>query len=223
VPTVAEVTLLPGGDALLAPVWLPWSERVRPGDVGVGDVLPTAADDQRLALRIGDVFELSDDRLFMMLGLGRARVLSAYGRDVAADRWYEDSRGPSAPLAKSAPAPCGSCGFLVHLVGGLGQLFGVCANEMSPEDGRVVSRDHGCGAHSEAMVLPGAHPAPWELPAARDELAKGTSASSGEAHASGEPGGADAPADDAGGDTADANDDTASVTGEESAEPYGHS
>jgi hypothetical protein len=25
----------------------------------------------------------------------------------------------------------------------------------SPSDGRVVSYDHGCGAHSEAAVLPG--------------------------------------------------------------------
>ncbi|MHB8451874.1 MAG: hypothetical protein ACYDAQ_15720, partial [Mycobacteriales bacterium] len=29
-----------------------------------------------------------------------------------------------------------------------------------PDDARVVSADHGCGAHSEALVLPSAHPAP---------------------------------------------------------------
>ena len=29
-------------------------------------------------------------------------------------------------------------------------MFGVCANEYAPDDGRVVSLDHGCGAHSEA-------------------------------------------------------------------------
>ena len=28
-------------------------------------------------------------------------------------------------------------------------LFGVCANKWSPDDGRVVSIDHGCGEHSE--------------------------------------------------------------------------
>ncbi len=222
VATVAEVTLLPGGDALLAPEWLPWSERVRPGDVGVGDLLPTAADDPRLDLRVGDVFELSDDRLFIELGLGRARVLSGYGRDVAADRWYEGTAGPAAPVAKAAPAPCSTCGFLVHLVGGLGQLFGVCGNEMSPEDGRVVSSDHGCGAHSEAMVLPEGMPASWAHPAASSQdddespADRAVSASSGEDAAETEtetgveP---DAPADD----------DGASVTGTEGGEPYGHS
>ena len=40
--------LLPGADALLAPEWVPWSERLRPGDLGVGDLLPTAPDDDRL-------------------------------------------------------------------------------------------------------------------------------------------------------------------------------
>ena len=31
----------------------------------------------------------------------------------------------------------------------LNLLFGVCANKWSPDDGRVVSIDHGCGEHSE--------------------------------------------------------------------------
>ena len=43
-----------------------------------------------------------------------------------------------------------TCGFLVPLGGPLGRVFGVCANEYAPDDGRVVSLDHGCGAHSEA-------------------------------------------------------------------------
>ncbi|AXU13489.1 DUF3027 domain-containing protein [Streptomyces clavuligerus] len=46
--TVDESVLLPGPDALLAPEWVPWSERLRPGDLGPGDLLPTAADDPRL-------------------------------------------------------------------------------------------------------------------------------------------------------------------------------
>jgi hypothetical protein len=29
---------------------------------------------------------------------------------------------------------------------------------MAPDDGRVVTVDHGCGAHSEALVLPSASP-----------------------------------------------------------------
>ncbi|GGY95128.1 DUF3027 domain-containing protein [Streptomyces poonensis] len=46
--TLDEVVLLPGPDALLAPEWVPWSERLRPGDLGPGDLLPTDADDLRL-------------------------------------------------------------------------------------------------------------------------------------------------------------------------------
>jgi hypothetical protein len=46
--TLAETVLLPGADALLAPEWVPWSERLRPGDMGPGDLLPTEAEDLRL-------------------------------------------------------------------------------------------------------------------------------------------------------------------------------
>ncbi|MFI9204859.1 DUF3027 domain-containing protein [Streptomyces sp. NPDC053048] len=46
--TLDETVLLPGPDALLAPEWVPWSERLRPGDMGPGDLLPTQADDLRL-------------------------------------------------------------------------------------------------------------------------------------------------------------------------------
>ena len=46
--TVDEVVLLPGPESLLAPAWVPWSERVRPGDLGVGDLMPAATDDERL-------------------------------------------------------------------------------------------------------------------------------------------------------------------------------
>ena len=160
VVTVDEVVLLPGDDAMLAPDWVPWSERIQAGDLGVGDLLPTAADDPRLALRQADVEELSDDTLFFELGLGRARVLSLEGREVAASRWYEGEPGPSAAISRSAPAQCGTCGFYVRLVGGLGQLFGVCSNEYAPDDASVVADDHGCGAHSEALVMPSAHPQP---------------------------------------------------------------
>jgi Protein of unknown function (DUF3027) len=31
-------------------------------------------------------------------------------------------------------------------------MFGVCGNVYAPDDGRVVSLDHGCGAHSEIVV-----------------------------------------------------------------------
>jgi hypothetical protein len=79
-------------------------------------------------------------------------VLSAAGRDSAAGRWYSSEHGPRSPLAHAAPAPCATCGFYVPLSGELGRLFGACANAYAPDDGRVVSADHGCGAHSESVA-----------------------------------------------------------------------
>ena len=98
------------------------------------------------------------------LGLGRARVLSLEGRDLAAERWYDGSHGPDAPLAQAAPASCDSCGFLVRLAGPLSQVFGVCANAHANDDGRVVSYDHGCGAHSEAQLAKKNQPLPLPEP-----------------------------------------------------------
>jgi hypothetical protein len=82
----------------------------------------------------------------------RARVLSAIGRDDTALRWYTSEHGPKTPLASAAPGLCSGCGFFVRLGGPLGRVFGVCANEYAPDDGRVVSLDHGCGAHSEGVT-----------------------------------------------------------------------
>jgi hypothetical protein len=161
--TIDDVVLLPGADAVQSPEWVPWSERLRPGDVGPGDVLPTAADDIRLTLRQADTEGWVDDTLWLELGLGRKRVLSVDGRDQAVERWYDGQPGPDSEIAKAAPKPCGSCGFYVGLTGAMGQIFGVCANEWASDDGKVVAMTHGCGAHSEAMVLPSATPSPLEL------------------------------------------------------------
>ena len=46
--TISEVVLVPGPTALLAPKWLPWEERVKPGDLSPGDLLAPPADDPRL-------------------------------------------------------------------------------------------------------------------------------------------------------------------------------
>lgn len=147
--TVSGITLLPGPDALVAPEWLPWSERLRPGDLGVGDMLPTAPDDDRL---VPGYTDLDDEQLAFELGLGRVRVMSRLGRVEAAERWYDGDPGPEAPIAVAAPAPCGTCGFYLPLAGSLRAAFGVCGNEFAPDDARVVAADHGCGAHSEALV-----------------------------------------------------------------------
>ena len=148
--TVSEVELLPGDEALLAAPWVPWAERVRPGDVGPGDVLPFRPDDPRLQ----PGWSPSDDDddpgpPIAELALERARALGPQGREEAARRWHLGSQGPTSPVALASTSPCASCGFLVPLSGSLGQVFGVCANEWSPDDGKVVSLDHGCGAHSE--------------------------------------------------------------------------
>ena len=55
--TVDESLLVPGDEAILAPDWVPWRERLLPGDLGVGDLLPAPPDDARLvpaALLEGD-------------------------------------------------------------------------------------------------------------------------------------------------------------------------
>jgi hypothetical protein len=166
--TVSETVLLPGPGALLAPDWVPWHDRLRPGDLGVGDLLPAPPDDERLVPLVtleGDdavvdwFADGADDDAdngpaepSELPTPGRPRVLSAIGRDVAAGRWYSSEHGPRTPLAHAAPAHCVTCGFFVPLSGGLGRLFGACANAYAPDDGRVVSADHGCGAHSESVV-----------------------------------------------------------------------
>jgi len=293
--TVSESELLPGPDALLAPDWVPWTERVRPGDLKAGDLMPARSDDERLvpvvviagetglldwddsdawrlresawagpaaetdeaadgvpagaagggpadatasvpaeAAEVGESQAATDaeqrgaeqpgaeqpgkvptgagqpgeaqtggvpteagqpeagqpgtgpahgdagtpgqapaqaaqpragsrgrsrrrsgpsSARVQPVGMLRpARVLSAVGRDDAAGRWYSGEQGPKSALASTAPATCLTCGFMVRLGGPLGRVFGVCANEYAPDDGKVVSVDHGCGAHSEGGV-----------------------------------------------------------------------
>lgn len=174
--TISEVVLLPGPEALVAPAWLPWSERVRPGDLAPGDVLPTPVVDPRLVpgyTGADDLDALSSSSPLQPgaweIGLGRERVLSLIGRDDAADRWSEGEFGPSAAMAKHASLDCATCGFLLPMGGPMGQLFAVCANEMSPADGRVVTLTYGCGAHSEVMVAPPEIPTAIEVIAAEDD------------------------------------------------------
>jgi len=151
--TVCETNLVPGEGALLSPQWLPYAERLAPGDLGAGDVLPYIEEDPRLEQGFEATGDEDVDQMAQWeLGLGRKRVLSAEGREEAAQRWYDGENGPSTPVAEQAPAPCSSCGFFVPMAGALRSFFGVCANAWSPSDGRVVSLDHGCGAHSEIDV-----------------------------------------------------------------------
>ena len=161
--TVCEASLVPGSESILAPEWVPYAARIAPGDLGVGDLLPYRADDPNLQ----EGFEATgddevDEMAITELGLGRKRVLSPEGRVAAAERWYAGAHGPHAEVAEKAPERCHTCGYWLPMSGALRRCFGVCANEWSPSDGRVVSLDHGCGAHSEAAseIDPVAMPAP---------------------------------------------------------------
>jgi hypothetical protein len=252
--TIGESVLLPGAESLLPPAWVPWTERLRPGDLGVGDLLPTDEDDPRLepgwnasdvvtamddtsvswsesdaappeAVPVGafpvdadeaevdeaDADAVADDaevagvidsdpheeveggqleadqleaypfeayQLAVELDLMRPRVLSPIGLDDAVDRWVAGDHGPDAAMAQGAPATCATCGFRIALRGQLGAAFGVCANEISPSDGHVVTFDHGCGAHSEAVVIPAMaeHPEPFVDEVGYEVVARGDAA-----------------------------------------------
>lgn len=152
--TVAETALLPGEDALLAPDWEPWSERLKPEDVGADDLMPYKEYDERLEHGYENTGDEDADRVANWeLGLGRVRVLSPVGRAEAAERWAESDFGPRPTSERkrrgTISANCASCGFLSLLSGSLRHEFGVCTNEWSPADGRVVHLGYGCGAHSE--------------------------------------------------------------------------
>lgn len=152
--TVSEVVLVPGPTALLAPEWVPWDQRVRPGDLGPGDLLAPPADDPRLVPGYTSTGDPELDEVAGVLGLGRRWLMSPVGRAEAAQRWHDGEFGPDSAMARSTKRACRDCGFYVPLTGSLGTLFGVCCNEMSA-DGRVVEQRYGCGAHSDTPAPAG--------------------------------------------------------------------
>ncbi|GLP79474.1 DUF3027 domain-containing protein [Mycobacterium antarcticum] len=146
--TVSEVVLVPGPTALLAPQWVPWQDRVQPGDLSPGDLLATPADDPRLAPGYTSTGDEEVDDLAAEVGFGKSQVLSQWGRIEAAERWYDGDYGPGSAMARATRKVCRDCAYYLPLTGSLGRLFGVCANEMSA-DGHVVAGEYGCGAHSD--------------------------------------------------------------------------
>lgn len=152
--TISEVVLVPGPTALLAPQWVPWENRLQPGDLSPGDLLSPPTNDPRLVPGYVSSGDPELDDIAGELGLGRRQVLSAWGRIEAAQRWQEGDFGPDSTMARSTRRVCRDCGFYLPLTGSLGTAFGVCANEMSA-DGRVVADEYGCGAHSETPAPPG--------------------------------------------------------------------
>ena len=111
-------------------------------------------DDERLV----PAYVASDDpaveEVAVEIGLGRSKVLSRVGRELAAGRWQEGPHGPGVDMARAAPAYCGTCGFFLPIAGSLRAAFGVCGNEYAPADGSVVAVGFGCGAHSDVQAEP---------------------------------------------------------------------
>lgn len=194
--TVNESSLVPTDKALRPPKWIPWKDRLEPGDLAVTDSIGTDPDDPRMedgfrktldngsdergtesvpvdeaernlemddgtvqnAAMPDDVAESDQplaseediDEAVEEFDLSRRHVMTPLGRSQTAKRWYEGPHGPKSLSTKTAEGnPCSTCGFFIPLKGELNLLFGVCANKWSPDDGRVVSIDHGCGEHSE--------------------------------------------------------------------------
>lgn len=152
--TISEVVLVPGPTALLAPEWVPWEQRVRPGDLSPGDLLAPAADDPRLVAGHTGSGDPRVDETAAELGLGRRWLMGPWGRSEAAQRWHDGDYGPGSPMARSTKRVCRDCGFFLPLAGSLGAMFGVCGNEISA-DGHVVDKQYGCGAHSDTPAAAG--------------------------------------------------------------------
>ncbi|WP_413333634.1 DUF3027 domain-containing protein [Brevibacterium sp. GP-SGM9] len=159
--TVCETALLPGPDALVAPEWVPWDQRLEPGDLTPRDTLPKLDRDPNLQPGFQQTEDNAADNIDQIanfeFGIGRERVLSADGISAAASRWADSDAGPEGEFASRASAHCGSCGYLMPIAGSLRTKFGVCASEWSPFDGRVVGLDSGCGAHSETDAKKPSH------------------------------------------------------------------
>lgn len=159
--TVCETALLPGPDALVAPEWVPWDQRLEPGDLTPRDTLPRLDRDPNLQPGFQQTEDNAADNVDEIanfeFGIGRERVLSTDGISAAASRWADSDAGPEGEFAARASAHCGSCGYLMPIAGSLRTKFGVCASKWSPFDGRVVGLDSGCGAHSETDVKKPSH------------------------------------------------------------------
>ena len=139
--TVNEITLMPGRDALVAPDWVPWRERIRPGDLAPGYVMPPSPDDRRL------------------IDAPTGKTLSTHGLGGALKRWRTGSFGPEASFSENAEDVCDTCAFYVPVEKPAGEDFGVCLNEYSA-DGHIVHAHYGCGAHSNTPPVEPRDPLP---------------------------------------------------------------
>ena len=170
--TVNEVVLLPGDEAIVAPAWVPYKERLQPGDLSPGDLLPVEDEDARLV----PTYLVGDDpldgpmdgdaraqvrRVAEDLGLGRVRTLSREGLDMAAERWNAGAGGPDVAAGQERPGPAAGraaswCGSTAR-----SPTASASAPTATPTTtARVVTFDHGCGAHSEVKLARKQQPLP---------------------------------------------------------------
>lgn len=145
VVTVNEVALVPSQGALEAPDWVPYSERLRPGDLGPGDVLELLPDDERVT----DNSFARDAITFP--GRETKHYLTKQGLEDAKHRWRTGDYGPNSEFAEKAALSCRTCAFYIPMAEPVGEHFGACTNEYSA-DGHVVASSYGCGAHSDTEV-----------------------------------------------------------------------
>lgn len=136
---------MPARDALQAPDWVPYSERLRPGDLGPGDIMEPAPDDERLTT---DSFA-KDAVTFP--GRETDHYLTQEGLNAAKTRWRKGKFGPNSAFAEQATLHCRTCAFYIPMEHPVGENFGVCTNEYSA-DGRIVAASYGCGAHADTKA-----------------------------------------------------------------------
>ena len=166
--TVDEIVLIPGDEAIVAPAWVPYRERIQPGDLSPGDLLPVEDDDPRLV----PTYSFGDDPLVdrrqgpdaagrrgprprpgphPLAGGPRPRRAALVRRRRRPRRAAGPGRRPTParPAASwsGSPARCRRCS--------------ASAPTATPTTTAGWSRfDHGCGAHSEVRLAKKHEPQP---------------------------------------------------------------
>src|SRR5699024_401877 len=111
--TVAETALLPGEDEILAPDWEPWSERLKPSDVGADDLLPYREQDERLEQGYEATGDEDEDQVALWelawaAPASSPRRAAARPRSAGSRATSARARSPgavgAAPLRRTAPA-----------------------------------------------------------------------------------------------------------------------
>ena len=103
--TVDEVVLIPGDEAIVAPQWVPYRERIQPGDLSPGDLLPVEPTTTRgwcrrtpsATTRSTPTRRPRSAHVAHELGLGRVRTLSLEGRDARRPALVRRRRRPRLP------------------------------------------------------------------------------------------------------------------------------